>query len=774
MIESSGMLSFASIFAAGAMIQAPLNPPSVPVSPFDLKAVRLLDSRFKQAMDTNEKVLLALDPDRFLHNFRKHAGLTPKGKIYGGWESQGVAGQSLGHYITALSQHYRATGNERFKMRIAYIVRELAECQKKRKTGYVGGIPDEDRIWKEVGRGEIRSQGFDLNGGWVPWYTLHKLFAGLLDAHALTNDAQALEVVKGLGDWTYNLTKNLDEGQWQRMLACEHGGMNEAFAELFHRTGDPRFLELSQKFRHRAILDPLAAQRDELAGKHANTQIPKVIGLARRYELTGETQERTAAEFFWDRIVNHHSYVIGGNSNHEHLGAPDRLNDRLSASTAETCNTYNMLKLTRHLFAWEPKAAYGDFYERALYNHILSSQNPKDGMVCYFIPLATGEHRTHSTLEDSFWCCVGTGYENHTKYGDSIYFHVGREKLFVSLFVPSELDFADAKVKLRQETAYPNDGKVKLTVTEGGPSDFALAIRHPGWATDGMAIRVNGNELPRSKAAGSYVTLQRTWQKGDVVELDMPMKLRTESMPDNAKRIALLYGPLVLAADLGPVDAPYPRTPVLVPGDRPIEEWLKPVEGTLAEFEVTDAARPSALRFRPFNSIHQNRYAVYLDTFTDAEWQAAEAEFRAEEARLKDLEARTTDLFRVGEMQPERDHNLQGERTSAGDALGRKYRHAENGGWFSFEMAVDDTTPNDLILTLWGSDGAGRDFDVKVDGQTIFTHRLSAAHPNKFFDTQHEIPMDLTRGKKKVTIRLQAHPGKTAGGLFGARMVKRS
>lgn len=747
---------------------APMQPQA---TPFDLREVRLLDSRFKEAMDLNAKYLLELDPDRFLHNFRKHAGLTPKGKIYGGWESMGVAGQTLGHYITALSQHYRATGNERFKMRINHIVRELAECQAKRKTGYVGGIPDEDRIWREVKNGDVRSQGFDLNGGWVPWYTLHKLFAGLLDAHKLAGNAQALEVLKGLGDWTVDLTANLDEDKWQRMLACEHGGMNESFAELYARTGDQRFLELSEKFRHRAILDPLAAQRDELAGKHANTQIPKVIGLARRYELTGDERERTTAEFFWDRIVNHHSYVIGGNSNHEHLGPPDALNDRLSASTAECCNTYNMLKLTRHLFAWSPKANYADFYERALYNQILASQNPKNGMFCYFMPLASGERRTHSDPENSFWCCVGSGIENHTKYADSIYFHSGREKLYVNLFIPSELNFADAKVKIKQETAYPNDGKVKLTVTEGGPADFGLALRHPAWAKEGMRILINGNELPPAKSPGNYITLQRTWQKGDVVELELPMRLYTEAMPDNPKRIALLYGPLVLAADLGP--DPMLRTPVLVPGDRPVEAWVRPVEGAPTEFEITDAAKPGTLRLRPFNTIHENRYAVYFDKYTDAEWATAEEEFRAEETRLKDLEARTTDIFRVGEMQPERDHNLQGERTSAGDALGRKYRHADSGGWFSFEMAVDDTLPNQLVLTLWGSDGADRVFDVQIEGTTIYTHRLSAAHPNKFFDPAHDIPLELTKGKKKVTVRLQAHPGKMAGGLFGARMVKK-
>jgi DUF1680 family protein len=745
--------------------------PTPVATPFDLRDVQLLESPFRRAQAANAAYLLRLEPDRLLHGFRKNAGLTPKAAIYGGWESQGVAGHTLGHYLTAISQEFRATGDRQFRTRIDAIVADLAECQAKRH-GYIGAIPDEERIWAEVKRGEIRSQGFDLNGGWVPWYTVHKILAGLLDAHRLGGNAQALQVARGFADWMVDETAALTDAQWQRMLACEHGGMNESLAELFALTQDRRYLDLSRRFYHRAILDPLVEGRDELAGKHSNTQIPKVIGLARLYELTGEERDRKASAFFWDRIVNHHSYVIGGNSNNEHLGEPDRLNDRLSTNTAETCNTYNMLKLTRHLFAWEPRAEYADFYERALYNHILASQNPEDGMVCYFVPLATGTHRTHSTPFESFWCCVGSGIENHTKYGESVYFHAGKERLWVNLFIPTELDWREAGVKIRQETAYPADGRVKLTVVEGSPAEFELAIRHPAWAKTPVGVRVNGQYTTRSETPGAYFRLRRRWQAGDRVEFDLPLSLRTESMPDNPKRAAVLYGPLVLAADLGDPIAPPSRAPVLITNDRPVDAWVKPA-GNPLEFQILEAARPEPLTLRPFNTLHQNRYAVYFDRYTEEEWAVAEAAMRTEEQRLKDLEARTLDLFRVGEMQPERDHGLQGERTTSGDFLGRKWRHASDGGWFSFEMAVDPETASTLLLTYWGSDTGGREFDILVDGQKIATKKLEAPRPDQFFDEPYELPLELTRGKRRVTVRLQAHPGRTAGGLYGARTVRR-
>ena len=652
---------------------------------------------------------------------------------------------------------------------MTYIVGELALCQSRRKDGYVAAIPDGDRIWGEVRRGEIRSQGFDLNGGWVPWYTMHKLFAGLIDAYEQTGSKAALRVVRGLGDWAIGVTANLDHAKWQRMLACEHGGMNESLAELYAISKAPKYLALSRKFHHDAVLDPLAAGRDELAGKHANTQIPKLIGLARLYEIEGRPEDRKAAETFWECVVRHHTYAMGGNSDHEHFGPPDRLSDRLTSNSAETCNTYNMLKLSRHLFEWRPRVAVADFYEKGLYNHILGSQDPKDGMMCYYVDLSPGGERVHSTPFDSFWCCVGSGIENHTKYADSIYYHAGGERLWVNGFVPSTLRWREAGVELRQATRYPEDGHVVIEVTKGDAA-FEMAVRHPLWAKETMTLRVNGQTWAGSDAPGEYVRLSRRWKTGDRVEFDVPMTARLEPMPDDAKRAALMVGPLAMAADLAPEDAPKPAMPVVVSDDPAFASLVERKDG---EWRTKPGVgRPGDLTFRPFWTLQHRRYSLYFDRMTPAEWSAERARLAAEEARRRAMEARTTDALRIGEMQPERDHEVTGERTEVGDVNGQKWRHATGGGWFSFTMAVDGSKPNELVLTYWGADEGGREFDILVNGQKVATQTLRRQPKEGVYDVTYPVPEALTRGKAKVTVRLQAHPGMTAGGLFGARMMR--
>ncbi|HEY0074862.1 MAG TPA: beta-L-arabinofuranosidase domain-containing protein [Abditibacteriaceae bacterium] len=752
--------------------------------PFALGEVQLLDSPFTAAQARNAKYLLDLEPDRLLHRFRLYAGLQPKGALYGGWEAQGISGHILGHYLTALAQEYAATRDEKWKQRVAYIVTELALCQAQYKDGvlknYVGAIPDAERIFREVSQGNIRSAGFDLNGGWVPWYTQHKIYAGLLDAYVLTGNEQAKTVVSKFGDWAIEVTKNLNDEQWQRMLACEHGGMNESLAQLYAITGETKYLDLAKKFYHRAILDPLAAGRDELAGKHANTQVPKAIGTARLYELTGEEEFGTVSRFFWERLINHHSYAMGGNSIGEHLGPPDKLNDRLGPSTAETCNTYNMLKLTRHLFSWQPEGRYADFYERALYNHILASQDPKTGMMCYYVSLLPGHFKTYSNPFDSFWCCVGSGIENHNKYSDSIYFQ-GGNNLWVNLFIPSQLNWKDKGLTLRQETAYPDNGKVQLTF--GGQSqNLALRLRIPQWLSHTPTVEVNGKKQPFQTENG-YALLTRTWKAGDKITYWLPLQLRQEAMPDNPKRIALFYGPVTLSGTLGTqglddkrvygnsvgdIGGDLPQVPVLITSGKPLESWLKPVAGEALNFKTSGIGKPQDIHFEPFYNAHHERFSIYFDVFTKEEWEAREAAYRAEEQRKKDLEARSVDFFATGEMQAERDHNLQGERTFAGDFNNRKWRDARDGGWFAFDMKKP-ATPSELVLTFWGSDVGNRVFDVLINGKVAGTVRLNNNKPNEFFDMAFPLP----DGGEKVTVKLQAHPGAMAGGLFGARVVKK-
>lgn len=743
---------------------------------FDLADVRLLNGPFKKAMMLDAEYLLRLDPDRLLSWFRKEAGLKPKGEVYGGWEKQGVAGHSLGHYLSACAMMFASTGDIRFRTRVNYIVNELEICQRQNGNGYVAAIPNGKKIFQEVAAGDIRSQGFDLNGGWVPWYTLHKLFAGLLDANLYGGNAKALAVAVKLADWADATLANLTEEQFQRMLACEHGGMNEALAELYARTGNEKYLKLSRRFHHKAVLEPLARREDRLQGLHANTQIPKLIGLARRYELTEDPADKTAAEFFWDRVVHHHSYVIGGNSDGEHFGPPDKLNDRLSQNTTETCNTYNMLKLTRHLFEWQASAEYADYYERALYNHILASQNPEDGMFCYYVPLKSGARKTYSTPFDSFWCCVGTGMENHTKYGDAIYFH-SDDTLWVNLFIASELRWREKGLSLTQETGYPESDTVLMTIKSRRPANWALRVRYPAWADQGVEVSINGRRQNVNAKPGSFIELRRRWKNGDSIALKIPMSLRLETLPDNPQRAAILYGPTVLAGELGPENEPVVNglmlAPALITENKPLTDWVKPVSGEPNKFQTTGVGKPRDVALYPFYRMHHRRYSVYWDFFTPQQWVLREADYKAELERARELEARTIDFAQPGEMQPEREHNMQGERTEAGEHEGRKWRHARDGGWVSFDLKVLPEQPVSLVSTYWGSETGARSFDILIDGVKIAAQSLHNDKPGKFFEVTYAIPEELTRGKTKLTVRFQARPGNTAGGFFGLRVVRR-
>lgn len=446
---------------------------------FPLEEVRLLESPFYTAMQAEAQYLLKIGPDRLLADFRAHAGLAPKGEKYGGWESSGLAGHTLGHYLSACALQYAATGDVAFLQRVNYIVDELEACQHARKTGYIGAIPNEDSVWAQVAAGNIRTRGFDLNGAWAPWYTVHKIMAGLLDAKRYCNNAKALTLAIKLADWTGNTIKDLNDDQLQRMLFCEYGGMSETLVNTYAYTGHSKYLELSRRFYDKRILDSLAAGIDILPGKHANTQIPKVIAAIRRHELTLDARDARIATFFWQTVTQHHSYATGGNSNYEYFGPADQLNETLTDNTTETCNTYNMLKLTRHLFALQPEARYMDYYEKALYNHILASQDHESGMVCYFVPLRMGGTKAYSDPWHSFTCCVGSGMENHVKYGESIYFRGRDGSLYVNLFIPSVLHWKEKGLQIRQESALPAAGTIRLTVTAKRPETFALRIRHP-------------------------------------------------------------------------------------------------------------------------------------------------------------------------------------------------------------------------------------------------------------------------------------------------------
>ncbi len=753
---------------------------SIRAYPFSVKDVRLLDGPFKKAMEADARYLLVIDPDRLLSEFRAHAGLKPKAEKYGGWESSGLAGHTLGHYLSACSMEYAATQDTRFRDRVNYIVGELELCQKTRGSGYIGAIPREDTVWAEVGAGKIRSHGFDLNGAWSPWYTVHKIMAGLLDAYLYAGSAKALQIERRMADWAGTIAGGLSDSVRQRMLACEYGGMNEVLANTFAITGDKKYLTLSFDFYDRRILDSLALGLDDLAGKHSNTQIPKVIGCARRYELTADERDKRIAESFWSIVVSEHSYATGGNSDYEYLGRPGKLNDELTDNTTETCNTYNMLKLTRHLFAWHPSAALMDYYERALYNHILASQDHRDGMMCYFVPLRMGGHKEYSDSFNTFTCCVGSGMENHVKYGEGIYSRGADGSLYVNLFISSRLDWKEKGVRIEQRSEIPAGDRVVLTVRAArAGSRWVLRVRKPYWAGKGVRVRVNGMLQKRlTVGEDGYLAIRRTWRLGDRVVIELPEDLHSEPMPDNESRVALFYGPVLLAGELG-VREPDPVSgiPVLVSSIADPNRWMQRVTGLPRDslvFRTVGTAQPGEITLIPFNRTENEYYSVYWDMFSAQSWAAQQEKYQAERVRAQEMEGRTIDGLRLGEMQPERDHSFTGENLQGGEAHGRQWRSAEDGGYFSFVMKVDGSAANMLVCDYWGDDHRGRIFDIQVDGQTIATQSLGTFKQSKYYEILYPVPDGLVRGKKSVVVKFVAKsPHNSVGPVSGViRMVR--
>jgi len=762
--------------------------------PLDLSAVRLLGGPLKHAQDLDAKYLLELEPDRMLSYYRRRAGLEPKAKPYGGWDGGGrnLTGHIAGHYLSAVSLMWAATGDARFKQRADYTVKELKEVQEKHGDGYLMAQEGARECFDAVAKGNIRSGGFDLNGLWVPWYVLHKTLAGLRDAYRHTGNSTALEVEIKNAEWIEKILSGLTEAQNQRMLNAEFGGMNEVLADLYADTGDKRWLDLSYCFEHRSFIEPLKRHQDILEGKHGNTQVPKLVGSADRYAYAGEPGDIIAAGFFWDTVVQHHSFATGGHGKEEYFGKPDMLSDHVDGRTAETCNVYNMLKLTRRLFSLRPDAHYAEFHERALFNHILASIDPEDGRTCYMVPVGRSVRHEYADMFRNFTCCVGTGMESHALHAYGIYYESG-DKLWVNLYAPSTADWADAGVKLHMDTDFPEGESATLKLTLDSPRQFVLTLRRPGWAGDGFSVKVNGQPVPedviaplhdvpesgrqvadrRLQKSGSYVELKRTWKTGDTVELILPKTLRVEPLPDNRRRVAIMWGPLVLAGDLGPEQQNRQRTPIFIAAERPVEEWIKPAGDKPGHFRSDGVGRERDVDFVPFYRLHRRTYAVYWDLFTEPEWKEKEAEYAAEEERLRKLEAATVAYAQPGEMQPERDFNYQ----SPGDSwvvrmMGRPGRWGKS--WFSFDLPVEADRPMALVVT-YCSDHHSRGraiFDILLDGEHAAHQEVTRSSPARFYDVEYLIGANLVKGKDKVTVRFQATEGNVVAAIFGIRMIR--
>jgi uncharacterized protein len=774
------LLSGATVGAVGLALPARAAPgaPALPhkAQPFPIEAVRVTGGIWLEHIQANRKYLHSIEADRLLHNFRKFAGLEPKGQPYGGWEADTIAGHTLGHYLSACSLMHAQTGDAECKRRVEYIVTELGECQRAHGDGYVAGftrrngdtIENGKVLFAELTRGDIRVMPFDLNGCWVPLYNFHKTLAGLLNAHRYCGNEQALRVATGLANYIGGVFRKLDDAQVQKILDCEHGGLNESFAELAHRTGDKRYLVPAVRIYHKKVLDPLAEGRDELEGLHANTQIPKLIGLARLYELTGNPRYRKAVETFWHAVVDHHSYVIGGNSDREHFQPRGTISKYITEQTCESCNTYNMLKLTRHLYAWTGEAKYFDNYERAHLNHIMAQHRPDTGQFAYMVPLMSGAHREWSKPFDDFWCCVGTGMESHAKHGDSIYWH-NDDTLFVNLFVPSRVTWRGVQLDL--STAYPLDNEVTLTIgAVTSPVEFAIAFRTP----ESGAHRVDLDVAERRSTGGifRYSHTRARWRKGDKITVRLPDVIRLIPTPDDPNTIAVMRGPEVLAADLGAADEPYAGpAPALILDD---PNFL-PTNGQHNRlYVVSENVRPrQTLALIPFRQLHDRKSAVYFKRFTEAEWADEQKAREAEVKRLAALDARSADIVKLGDEADEKAHGLTSKISYPVSYRFRPGRDARSGGFIEFKMKARGRNGNGgplaLQATYWG-DERRKLFHIFVDGTRIATERLDGG-PIAFVEREYAIPRALSSGKRTITVRFEPEPMSRVGPVYGVRLL---
>jgi len=763
---------------------------------FSSADVALLDGPFKHARDLNIQVLLQYDVDRLLAGYRKEAGLPEKALSYPNWD--GLDGHVGGHYLSALAMHYASTKNEECKKRMDYVLSELKACQESNTlkqnewlNGYVGAVPNSKTIWSSLNKGDFSS----YRAAWVPWYNLHKTYAGLRDAWLYAGDEGARKMFLKFCDWAVDITATLTEDQMQSMLDVEHGGMNEIFADAYQMTNEERYLSTAKRFSHRMLLEAMASRKDNLDNKHANTQVPKAIGFHRIGSLTNDQQYLAAGKFFWEAVTTNRTLAFGGNSRREFFPAVPACNDFVNeVEGPESCNSYNMLKLSESLFNVEPSVRYIDYYERALYNHILSTQHPEHGGYVYFTTARPRHYRVYSSPNNAMWCCVGSGMENHGKYNQFIYSHKG-DSLYWNLFIPSELNWRGKKIKLRQETSFPDEEKMKLIVVEGS-ANFTLMVRYPSWVTDGaMKISVNNKDVKYTVHPGSYVTITRKWKKGDVVALTLPMHNTIEQLPNVPEYMAIVHGPIVLAAKTGTEDLkgliaddgrwahiasgerlPVDKASIIVEDDlNKITTGLVPVKGKSLTFTFPDLniINPAPIVLEPFFRIHDARYMLYWMTLSKTLYKNYLDSVALSEKEKLAIQKRTLDFVTPGEQQPEVDHELQLANSKTGNRQNEFWRDASDEGYFSYNLSTNKKTGLSLIVRYWGAEWGNRKFNIYIDGEKLITEdNTNRWSQSKFFDLVYPIPDLFVKGKEIIRVKFQALPKNTAGGIYSVILLR--
>ena len=781
------------LFGAVAMTATAQN--SLYANEFPLGDVTLLEGPLKHARDLNIKTLLKYDCDRLLAPYRKEAGLEPKAKAYPNWD--GLDGHVGGHYLTAMAIN-AATGDEECRRRMEYMISEITECAEANKKnhpewgiGYMGGMPNSAKIWSSFKEGDFRV----YNGSWAPFYNLHKMYAGLRDAWVYCGNAQAKELFLEFCDWAVNITSKLSDQQMEQMLGNEHGGMNEVIADAYAMTGDKKYLECARRFSHKRLLTPLSQRQDCLDNLHANTQIPKVVGFERIAEISRNEVYHMAASFFWDIVTGERTLAFGGNSRREHFPAKDACMDFINdIDGPETCNTNNMLKLTEDLHRRNPEARYADFYEQAMMNHILSSQHPEHGGYVYFTPERPRHYRNYSAPNEAMWCCVGTGMENHGKYGQFIYTHVG-DALFVNLFVASELNWKERGVVLRQETAFPYGEESRITITKGKGS-FSLHLRYPGWVRPGeFKVEVNGKPVSIISGPSSYVTIDRKWKRGDVVTIHFPMHASLKYLPNVPQYVALMYGPILLSMKTGTEDMahliaddsrfgqyasgaklPIDQAPILINNNiETIPSQLTPAAGKPLHFTLsTKMVNGISGELQPFFEIHDSRYMMYWLALTEDSYQQYLDRLAQEEKERQALEARTIDKVQPGEQQPETDHKMETDGSYTGNSNNVFFRDARDGHSFSYLMQTDGRNDLSLRLKYWGvGEWKTHEFDIFVDDVLVRSVNNTGKYRiSEFKYETYELPASVLQGKQQVRVKFVAAKGRQIGEIYEVRLVR--
>ena len=744
------------------------------VETFPISSVRLGDSQFLKNQQMDIHYLLGLDPDRLLAPYMKEAGLKPKADNYTNWENTGLDGHIGGHYLSALSFMYAATGNSEIGARLDYFLSELLRCQNAAGDGYLCGVPNGRKMWKELAEGNIRAASFSLNDRWVPLYNIHKTYAGLRDACVVAGRMDARQMLVHLADWMISEVSALSDEQIQQMLASEQGGLNETFADVADIAKDSKYLRLAHQFSDQRMLQPLLKGEDNLTGKHANTQIPKVVGFKRIADVEGLEDWNEAARFFWQMVTQERSVSIGAHSVREHFHPKDDFTELLASEQGpESCNSNNMLRLTKMLYQTSADKNYIDYYERTLYNHILSIFNPVQGGFVYFTPMRSGHYRVYSQPQTSMWCCVGTGIENPARYGEMIYAYQGQD-LIVNLFIPSTLTWGDLTVT--QENRFPQEPTTDLTLKLEKARRFAVKIRQPWWTT-GMKVTVNGTAVT-PQAEGGYLVVTRKWSDGDKLHVEMPMHLTATTTPDGKPQYSFLYGPIVLAAKTGTdrqdgmyaddsrgghiangPKIPQNQMPAIIGSAGDVLTHLQPVEGKPLTFRLTGLTLPQfeGMTLEPFYKLYECRYQIYFPLYGKAEWATKQQEIAAEEKAKMELEAQTVDKVYCGEQQSESDHFFSGNGSWNGSDEGIHWRRTRS--QFSYRLKTDGAR----TLRLKGF--ADREaIAVSLDGNSLGTVRL---------DRSGTATLELPAGVQgTMTLTLAAGQGRQTPRISEIRLCK--